>query len=370
MIYRKLGRTGVDIGIIGMGTEYLNGLPPEDFLSIVSKAIEYGVNYIDIFFAHPEFRDKIGAALKGKRDKVIIAGHLGSAARKDGQYYKTRDPEITEGYYLDFLKRLDMEYADIIMLHNVDEEKEYEEVMDSALKIAQKFQKEGKARFIGMSAHRPKVATKAIESGIVDVLMYPVNFTTDAMPGRKELLSKCSSNGVGLVAMKPYAGGKLLQKGSIHLEHYQSGWESMKKDLPNVISPIQCLSYTLSQIGVCTAIPGVKNISELDAALHYLEAADEEKDFSSVIKDFAEYTAGECVYCNHCLPCPSKIDIGQTMRLLDLAQHAMSDEILALYEELDTKASDCVECGSCVKRCPFEVDVIPKMKEAVELFGD
>jgi predicted aldo/keto reductase-like oxidoreductase len=247
MKYRKLGKTGLDASIIGLGTEYLNEVPRETVVSVVREATDRGVNYIDLFFAHPEIRDNIGAALEGRRDKVMIAGHLGAAAKEDGQYYKTRDREISEKFFLDLLPRLRTDYIDVLMLHFVDSDEEYEEVFNGTpLELAHRFQQEGKARLIGMSGHNPSVALRAIRAGQIDVLMYPINPTESAESERKELLNVCVSEGVGLVAMKPYAGGKLLQKKA-----------------SASITPVQCISYTLSQIGVSTTVPGVKNTDEL-----------------------------------------------------------------------------------------------------------
>ena len=78
---------------------------------------------------------------------------------------------------------------------------------------------------------------------------------------------------------------------------------------------------------------------------------------------------GECVYCNHCLPCPSDIDIGRTISLLEQGRHELTDEIRGSYSELEKSASDCVACGQCSSRCPFGVDVIRKMEEAKTLFA-
>jgi predicted aldo/keto reductase-like oxidoreductase len=103
----------------------------------------------------------------------------------------------------------------------------------------------------------------------------------------------------------------------------------------------------------------------LHSVLQYIDAPPEEKDFSSIITSFKEYTPGECVYCNHCLPCPSYIDIGAVIRLLDTYG---TESVQHEYNTLSAKASDCTECGACVERCPFEVDVLSKMKKAVAVF--
>jgi len=107
---------------------------------------------------------------------------------------------------------------------------------------------------------------------------------------------------------------------------------------------------------------------ELAAALHTLEATDAGRDYSAIISDFGRYEEGECVYCNHCLPCPAVIDIAQINRLVDTAQQGISERLRMAYDVLLVKASACTECGACVERCPFGVDVISKMRQAVELF--
>lgn len=71
---------------------------------------------------------------------------------------------------------------------------------------------------------------------------------------------------------------------------------------------------------MATLVPGIKSTEELTASLYYLQASDEERDFSTALAGLAWRSEGSCVYCNHCLPCPSGIDIGRSLRLLDIAQ--------------------------------------------------
>ena len=145
-------------------------------------------------------------------------------------------------------------------------------------------------------------------------------------------------------------------------------YEAMKLKKQSPITPVQCLSYTLSQVGVSAALPGCADKEQLVAALAYLDAPEEARDFSVLLVEFEQYVEGECVYCNHCLPCPSTIDIGQVNRLLDLAQQELTTELQAAYDALASKPSDCTLCGACVERCPFGVSVIARMEQAVTLF--
>ena len=348
MRYKKLGRTGLDVSIIGLGMEHLVPLP-ENIEPVVHRAIDRGINYIDLMIWRPQVMSVFGAALKGRRDKVLLAGHLSTAETK-GQYRKTRDVQECEELFHDVLSRLRTDHVDVLHLSNVDTAKDYKQIVSPGgiLELALGLKQEGKVRCISLSGHTPKIALRAVKSGPLDVLMHPVGIAEDAA-AKAELLHTCANLGIALVAMKPFAGGEIFQR-------------------EKPISPVKCISYSLSQPGVSTALMGVKSVEELEANLAFLDATDEEKDFVSVIGDFQQGLEGTCVYCNHCLPCPSEIDIASIIRLLVAAQYAISDQLRADYDVLPVKASDCIECGECMERCPFGVDVIVRMEQAVELF--
>lgn len=370
MEYRKLGRTGLDVSAIGLGgAQYMEILPEKLVVSIVQEALDNGINYIDLFSANPHIRDKIGLALKGQREKVIIAAHLG-VSEKQGQYCRTRDEGECSKFFIDFLTRLRTDYVDVLMLHFIDLEKDYEKAFNGGiLQLAQKYRSEGKARFIGMSSHDLEVSLKAVKSGQIDVLMYPINIANSAMPDREKLLNASITEEVGLVAMKPFAGGTLLQgKAGVFTDTLSTGWRSFHRTQAISATPIQCISYVLSQAGVSTLVPGVRSVAELRETLHFLNAGSEEKSFDSVVENFSRYLEGGCVYCGHCAPCPASIDIARVNRLVETSKHVFSMDLYAEYNELSAKASDCTECEACMKRCPFHVDIISKMKEAQRLF--
>ncbi|MBU0492792.1 MAG: aldo/keto reductase [Chloroflexi bacterium] len=370
MQVRTLGHTGLNVSEIGLGTEYLNGQPRETVVSVIHQALDRGVNYIDVVFGFASYQEHLAAALEGCRDQVVLTGHLGST-EKDGQYRCSRDVKQSERFILDQLARFKTDHVDVLMLHNLNTLKQYEGLLapGGILELALRLRQEGKARFIGLSGHDVAMALRAVEHGPIDVLMFPVNPVNHALPGRQELFNACARQGVGIVAMKPFAGGKLFQHNrTVYMARYQTGGESSKKKMPRGVTPVQCLSYVLAQ-GVATTVPGVKDPDELAATLAYLDAAPEERDFSAVLADFQEYVTGECVYCNHCLPCPSAIDIGQVNRLVDQAADGVSESLHTAYAALPARASDCIECGACTERCPFGVDVVPRMRRAVELFA-
>jgi len=371
MIYRTLGRTGLRVSEIGLGTEYLINKPREEIIAVIHEAIAQGINYFDLFFAQPEFRDTMGAAFKNQRKNVHLVAHLG-ASEKEGQYKKTRAVKTSEHYIHDFLTRYATDYVDVLMLHNCDSQKDFDKVFNpnGFLGLAQRLKTQGTARFLGFSGHTVETALQAVESGFIDVLMFPVNMTGNAIPGKKELFKTCAANDVGLVAMKPYAGGKLLQEPrTVRIARYQTKGNALKVKKTVNITPAQCLSYTLSRVGVCTAVPGCANLAQLADAVAYEQADATAKDFSEVLATFEQYKTGECVYCNHCLPCPANINIGQTLHLLNMAQSNLIPAIRADYNAMPVQADACIECGACEKRCPFEVPTVERMRQAAALFA-
>jgi len=368
---RLLGRTGLGVGVVGLGTEYLNGKSRDQVVSAIGAALAHGVTYLDIVYAFPEYLANLVAALQGHREQVVLTGHLGSTVDK-GQYCKTRSVRKSEPFFLNVLSGLGTDHVDVLFLHNCDTQKDYDQIVrpGGQLDLARRYQQEGKARFIGFSGHTVATALQAVESGHVDVLMFPINISGNAVPGKRELLSACVAHRVGVVAMKPFAGGKLLRKErTVRVGRYLSGGVAAKLRKSAPITVAQCLSYVLSQAGVATCVPGCADLEQVSAAVSYAEVTDQDKDFSAVLADFQQYVAGECVYCNHCLPCPSAIDIGGVFRLLDAAQQQMTARIRAAYSSLPASAADCIQCGVCTERCPFGVDVIPKMQQAASLFS-
>lgn len=373
MKYRELGKTNLKVSEVSLGTEWLEKKSPEEITSVIRKAVKSGVNYIDIIFNFDDYLEKVSKAIEGSRDKLVLVHHMGSSEH-NGKYKKNRSTKSCTETFEKYLKIMKTDFVDILFVHFVLTEQKYDEVIlkpNGPLDLAQQFQKEGKTKFIGISTHNLKVVEKAAKSGKFDVIMYQINLANNALPNRNKVLSICAQNGVGVVAMKPFAGGTLIKpKKIVTIGRWRSGGMNLKKKIPAIANPVKCLHYILSQVGVSTTVPGVASIEELNEALAYSTATDEEKDFSLLLKEFDEYITGECVYCNHCQPCPKDIDIGRIFKLYDLTiTTGDKQEPLVEYKKFDATASDCSQCGNCMERCPFEVEIINKMIEVEKLFG-
>ncbi len=377
-----LGRTGIETSIIGLGLEHLEKAPFAEVAAVVEEALAGGVRYMDLFMPAAGIRDHIGRLMKGRREQFHIQGHIGACLLDDGQYMRTREPARAERHAEDLLRRLDTDHVDTLMMHFVDELEEWSEASapGGLLEVALRWKQEGKARAVGMSSHKVGAAMAAVESGLVDILMFPVNPAFDLLPGettlealwkadpysglkaagsqplysRRDLFLACQRHGVAIVAMKPFAAGWVF-------------WPENPSGI--VLTPVQCLQYTLSQPGVCTAVPGCQTPEQVKGVLAWLTASDEEKDYSAILDKTDWNLSGSCMYCNHCLPCPAGINIAATIRLFDSArQQSVTPALLAAYDQLPAPASACLSCGDCETRCPFGVPVQDNMEKAAALF--
>lgn len=381
MNYRTLGRTGLSVSVIGLGCEGFIGKTEEQVRVQMDFAISHGINFIDMYSSNPELRDNIGKALAGRREQFIIQGHL-CAAWENGQYLRTRDLDKTVIAFEDQLRRLQTDYLDIGMIHYIDDEKDFHRVFDGPImQQALRWKREGKIRYIGMSSHNPRVALLAVESGLVDVLMFSINPCYDLQPSsenvedlwadenyerelhnidpeRERLYELCEQTGVGIDVMKVYGGGDLLSDANSPFE--------------KAFTPVQCIEYALTRPGVASVMIGCRTDAEVQAAVNWCGATKEERDYASLMKSMDRFTwQGHCMYCGHCAPCAAGIDIAAVNKYYNLtvAEGFVPETVREHYKLLSHHASECIGCGKCEKNCPFGVDIREHMKMARECFG-
>lgn len=381
MKYNTLGKSGIQVSEIGMGCEYLEGKDYSVVDSTIGAAMDAGINIFDCFMSEPNVRSNIGRALKGRRDKALIQGHFRSVW-KNGQYTRTHDMKETEFFFNDLLTRLDTDYIDIGMIHLVDNEADFDRIFNGPLiEYVQKCKQQGTIRLIGMSSHNAAIALKAVKTGLLDVLLFSVNPAYDMLtsadarprslsadffdskdvqgidPERAELFKTCEANGVGITVMKVFAAGALLNE----------------KTCPfgRAFTPQQCIHYALTRPAVSSVLAGMQSPEEVAENLRYETMRFEEKDYSPILALQPKFSLeGQCVYCNHCLPCTMNINIAAVNKYLDLAQiqGQASPTLREHYNSLENKASSCIQCGQCEANCPFSVQIMERMERAAKLF--
>lgn len=379
MKYRKLGTTGLEVSEIGLGAEWLERHNEKEVKEIIDCCESYGINILDCWMSEPNVRTNIGKAIRGKRERWIIQGHIGSTWQ-NGQYVRTRDLAKVEEAFSDLLTRLGTDYIDLGMIHFVDEETEFHKIMEGEfLAYVKEKKKQGIIRHIGMSTHNPKVAKLAALSGVVEIILFSINPAFDLLPAsedmntyfadsyaedlngidpeRAELYQVCEQHGIGITVMKGYAGGRLFSP--------------QTSPFGVALTPVQCIHYALTRPGVASILAGYDSTEHVAQAVAYETATSKEKDYASVLAHAPHHAyTGQCTYCGHCAPCPAGIDVAMVNKLYDLAtmQEEVPSTIKAHYESLSAGAKDCIACGGCEVRCPFDVPVVERMKRATVLF--
>ncbi len=380
MNYRTLGRTGLKVSEIGMGCEGLVDKSYEQVLEFVDKMESLGVNCIDLYTPNPEVRANLGKAMKGRRDKFILQSHLCSVWEK-GQYLRTRDINKVKAGFEEMLRLLDTDFIDIGMIHYADAMADWNGILNGPIMAyAKELKAAGRIGCIGLSSHNPAVAQAAVDSGLIDVLMFSVNPCYDLQPGdedveklwadasyerdlvnmdpqRQALYESCQRQGVGVTVMKAFAGGELLGQNAIARV---------------ALTPFQCLHYALTRPGVASVMAGAKTLEELEISAAYCDAPDSEKDYAAAFAAMPKISwEGHCMYCGHCAPCPWGIDVASVTKFLNLAkaQGQAPETVREHYAALPHHAGECVTCGACETRCPFSVPIRENLRQAVQVFG-
>ncbi|MCM1127079.1 MAG: aldo/keto reductase [Lachnospiraceae bacterium] len=382
MKYRTLQRCGGQkVSEIALGCEGFIGKSREDFREMLDRAMELGINFIDMYTPNPEFRDNMGAAIAGRRDQIVLQGHICSVW-ENGQYLRTRELPKVKAALNDQLQRLGTDYLDIGMIHYVDGENDFEEVFGGGIiEYCKELKAAGTIRAIGLSSHNPVVARRAVETGLVDVLMFSVNAAYDMQPAsedcndlwdpksyqdgrigmdpeRKALYELCGRENVAIDVMKAFGGGDMLNE---ELSPFGVAFNEY-----------QCIEYCLTRPAVVSVMAGCRSIAEVEKAASYFAATREEKDYSIVLSRMEKFQFhGNCMYCGHCAPCSVGINVADVNKYLNLAlaQGEVPETVADHYKLLEHHASECIACGSCVRNCPFGVEVIQRMQKAAKVFG-
>lgn len=363
MEYRYIPGTDEKISVIGLGSYYCRENDVE-IERVIHKAMESGINYYDTVVTEDRVLKAYRYGFDGfRRNDYKLQIHIG-ADYTQGKYGWTRD--------LDTIKRnfeqqmVYFEYADVALIHCIDKEEDYDNVIHNGIwDYLLKLQEEKRVRYIGCSTHNPDILRRFVRTGKVQIAMFSINMVYDylnlgqyaigTINERYKIYKECETAGVALTVMKPYAGKRLLHA-SLNSFH-------------KAFSTTQCLQYVLDRPAVICALPGITDTTQLDETLYFLNASDEEKDYSELY----ELSTGngiqveECVYCNHCQPCPVGIDIGLVNKYYDLA---VAGDRLATehYKNMSVKAEQCIRCGRCERMCPFQVKQMDRMKIINEYF--
>ena len=320
-----LGRTGIRTPQNAFGALPIQRVGKEEAVRLLRRAYDGGMIFFDTARAYTDSEEKVGAAFRGMRDKVFIATKTGA-----------QDAGVFWEHLHTSLRTLGTDYIDIYQLHMAkqcyapgDGTGLYEALTEA--------RRQGKIRHIGITAHKIGVAEEIVRSGLYETLQFPFSYL--ASDRDIALVEACAGAGMGFIAMKGLSGGLLTNARA-------------------------CMAF-MSQY---PALPiwGVQREEELAQWLAFFSEPCEmtEETAAFIARDRQELLGDFCRGCGYCAPCTVGIVINQCARMSQMIRRAPSDAWLSpQWQSEMAKIDQCVDCGACKKRCPYELDIPRLLKK-------
>ncbi len=351
---RRLGRTNFEASIVGFGGIPIQRRSMEEGVKIVQRAIEMGVNFIDTARAYEDSEDKIGEAIQGCREGLLIATK---------SHFRTKE-EVAENIE-ESLRRLKIDRIDLLQIHSVDSEEDLARCLaeGGALEAMKESRRAGKVDYIGISGHQPPVLIKALKTGEFDTVLARYNLIYDEAD--KELFALAQELDVGIIVMKPLEGGSLaIPQEAVQLQVADRATSTAEA----------ALRFTLSNPRITTVIPGMGTIDEVqqDVPFGYVPQIMSAEEKTQLQERARQVGFTFCTNCGYCLPlCPNEINIPEVFKLqVFYEQYGMKEYAREVYQqEHEAKVALCVDCTTCMERCPVELDIPTLLKEAHALLG-
>ena len=334
MQYTVLGKTGLKIARLGFGGIPIQRIDAPQTKALMELLRQAGVNFIDTARGYTVSEEFLGVGLEGIRQDFILATKSMSRTKEA----MARDIDIS-------LKNLRTDYIDLYQVHNVTPE-QLEQVMapGGALEALMEAKAAGKIRHIGVTSHSLDTFRMAVELDWVETFMFPYNIVEDQA---RELIARCAERNIGFICMKPLAGGAIE-------------------------NATLALRYICANPDVTVVIPGMAAPEELAqnvaAVADTSPLTEQEKQAMEQIRK--ELGTQFCRRCNYCQPCTVGINISGCFLFEGYhKRYGLQQWAQSRYATLDKTASDCIECGACEERCPYNLPIRQMLKSVAKEFG-
>ena len=334
MEYTKLGKTGLEISRMGFGGIPIQKVDVPAVRALMERMGEKGVNYIDTARGYTVSEAYIGEALEGMRDKFVLATKSMARTREA----MAKDIETS-------LANLRTDYIDLYQVHNPGlADLDAVIAPGGALEALQEAKAAGKIGHIGVTAHFASVFERLLELDWVETIMFPYNIVENQ---GAELMRRCTEKNVGFICMKPLAGGALEDA-------------------------TLALRYIHQNPDVSVVIPGMYDVKEIEQNLAAMEDTSplSEKELEKIEEIRKTLGTQFCRRCNYCQPCSAGINISGTFLMEGyLDRYGLGDWAKSRYATFPKKAGDCIGCGVCETRCPYQLPIRAMLARCKEKFG-
>ena len=331
---KRLGKTNIEVSVIGLGGIPLQRLTEEKAGEVVKAAVDAGINFIDTARGYTVSEEYIGAAL----EKYQLRDRVHLATKTMVRDYEGMQKELEISF-----RNLRTDYIDLYQAHCIKTEEQYQQFMEGGYRALMEAKKAGKIGAIGITAHTASLLEKILDPEKFDTIQFPYNPIENQ---GKALFERAHANDMGVIVMKPIAGGA-FERGDLSLK------------------------YIMQNENITLAIPGMDHIEQvaINAAIGQDENPLTESEEMEIQVIVDRLGSEFCRRCGYCLPCPQEIDI-PTQFLFEgyYKRYDMKEWAVGRYGNLAKNASDCVECGICEERCPYNLPIRKMMKRVVKTF--
>jgi len=335
MEYRILGKTGLKISRMGLGGIPIQRIDAEGTKALLHQLMDAGVNFIDSARGYSVSEEYLGYALEGIRDKFVLATKSMARTREA----MARDIDIS-------LNNLRTDYIDLYQCHNPNSE-QLEQLMGEggAIEALQEAKAAGKIGHIGITLHSADLFERALELDWVETIMFPYNIVETQ---GEELIARAKEKNIGFIDMKPLAGGA-LENASL------------------------AVRFVAANPNVDIVIPGMADAYEVEMNLAAVAqagpfTAEEEAEMERIRQEMGQQF---CRRCNYCAPCTVGISIPNMFIFQGyLTRYGLADWAKERYMAQPARASDCIGCGVCEQRCPYNLPIRDMLKRVAEQFGE
>lgn len=333
MKYTTLGKTGLEVSVVGLGGIPVQRTDAKEAREIVEECMKQGINYLDTARGYTVSEEFFGEAMKDCRDKWVIAT---KSMARDYESMK-RDIEIS-------LKNLQTDYIDLYQIHNIKTDEEFDTCFgeNGAYKALAEAKAEGKVLHIGATAHGLEAFARLIREheDKIETMMFPYNIVENQAD---DLMKECTEKNIGFIAMKPIAGG-------------------------NLDDTELALRYIVNNPDCTIVIPGMGNAEEVRKnASDAVFAPLTEEDMETCKKIAKELGSEFCRRCGYCAPCPQGINIPANFLFVNYKRkYGLGEWAQGRYSAMAKTAKDCVQCGLCETRCPYDLPIRKMLKKVAE----
>ena len=332
----RLGKTEMMVSKLGFGGIPIQRLSDDEAVAVVRRCLDLGITFLDTANGYTTSEERIGKAIKGRRQELFLATKSGARTREG----------IEENLKLS-LERLGVDYIDLYQFHGVSDAKALEMVLapDGPMAVVEEAKRAGVVKHIGISSHSMAIAQEAVKSDRFETIMFPFNFIT--YEAADELLPLCREHDVGFIAMKPLGGG-MLDNVTIAFKY-------------------------LFQFPDIVPIPGIEKIAEIEEIVQVLEGPRqmtkaEQREMEQIRK---ELSTTFCHRCDYCQPCIVQIPISMVMTSGSFFKRMPPERFFSgfISEGLE-KAAMCTECGDCEAKCPYKLPIRDLLAQQVKWYRE